>query len=86
MSYNINGQNEIAKYFTISKNGDLTTKDLLPIHFSAKLLELGVVAEDLGGRSGRLSLHYEIIIYLDNSCETLCVLAKRGVNTEFKIA
>ena len=68
MSYNISGQNEIVKYFTISENGDLTTKDLLPIHFSAKLLEFGVVAEDVGGRSGRLSLHYEKIIDLYNSC------------------
>ena len=58
MSYDITGQNEIVKYFTISENGDLTTKDLLPIHFSAKLLEFGVVAEDVGERTGRLLLHH----------------------------
>nr|XP_022298872.1 protein dachsous-like [Crassostrea virginica] len=56
VSYDITGQNEIVKYFTISENGDLTTKDLLPIHFSAKLLEFGVVAEDVGERTDEVSV------------------------------
>lgn len=44
---------EQIKYFNISDEGDLMTKEVLPIEFSSKVFELTVKAEDVDGKFGK---------------------------------
>lgn len=43
---------EQIKYFNISDEGELMTKEVLPIEFSSKVFELTVKAEDVDGKFG----------------------------------
>lgn len=44
---------EQIKYFNISDEGELMTKEVLPIVFSSKVFELTVKAEDVDGKFGK---------------------------------
>ncbi|XP_052692955.1 cadherin-23-like [Crassostrea angulata] len=56
VKYQLLGVEEQIKYFNISDEGELMTKEVLPIEFSSKVFELTVKAEDVDGKFDKASI------------------------------